>query len=137
MKQNILVIIPAFNEQDSIGRVLVDIPADIVQEIVVVNNNSTDETEMIAMSYGATVLSEDKKGYGYACLKGIEYARSKSPENRPEIIVFLDGDYSDFPNEMSDLVRPITDDDYDMVIGSRTTGNREQGSMLPQAVVGN
>ena len=137
MKKNILVIIPVFNEADSIGKVLGDIPKDLVSEIVVVNNNSTDETEKIATDFGATVLREEKKGYGYACLKGIEYARSKSPENRPGIIVFLDGDYSDYPREMMQLIKPITEDDYDLVIGSRTTGNREKGSMLPQAVFGN
>jgi len=137
MKKRVLVIIPAFNEADSIGKVLMDIPKDLVNEVVVVNNNSTDETEYIATNLGATVLREEKKGYGYACLKGIEYAQSKSPEERPQIIVFLDGDYSDFPREMTQLVKPIIEDNYDLVIGSRTTGNREKGSMLPQAVIGN
>lgn len=134
---NILVIIPAFNEADSIGSVIKDIPAELVNEVVVINNNSTDKTEKVASSLGATVIREERKGYGYCCLKGIEYAKSKKEDERPEIIVFLDGDYSDFPQEMKDLVSPIIDDNYDMVIGSRMIGNRERGSMLPQAVAGN
>jgi glycosyltransferase involved in cell wall biosynthesis len=137
MKKKILVIIPAFNEADSIGKVLNDIPIDLVNEVVVVNNNSTDGTETIATDFGATVLREEKKGYGYSCLRGIEYARLKSAEQRPKIIVFLDGDYSDFPEEMTQVVKPIIEDDHDLVIGSRTTGNREKGSMLPQALIGN
>ncbi len=137
MKREIVVIIPAFNEQDSIGNVLSDIPNGLVSEVVVVNNNSTDETENIASDLGATVLREDKKGYGFACLKGIEYSRSKTAEQKPDIIVFLDGDYSDFPQEMTELVKPILEQDYDMVIGSRTLGKREKGSMLLQALAGN
>ncbi len=137
MCEKILVIIPAFNEADSIGKVLRDIPKDLVSEVVVVNNNSTDDTEKIATKLGAAVLREEKKGYGYACLKGIEYTQSKSLKQRPEIIIFLDGDYSDFPQEMTELVKPIIEQDYDLVIGSRTRGHREKGSMLPQAVIGN
>lgn len=137
MNQNILVIIPAFNEQNSIGSVLTDIPKDLVSEVVVVNNNSTDDTEKVAVSLGATVLSENRRGYGYACLGGIEYAKSKPAKEKPDVIVFLDGDYSDFPQEMTEVVRPITEDGFDMVIGSRTIGNREAGSMLPQALAGN
>ena len=137
MSEKILVIIPAFNEVDSIGKVIADIPKDLVSEVVVVNNNSTDETEKIATDFGATVLREEKKGYGYACLRGIEYAQSKSLKQRTEIIVFLDGDYSDFPQEMTELVKPIIEEGYDLVIGTRTRGHREKGSMLPQAVIGN
>lgn len=137
MKENILVIIPAFNEADSIGKVLRDIPKDLASEVVVVNNNSTDDTEKIAAGSGATVLLEEKKGYGHSCLKGIEYALSKSLKQRPDIIVFLDGDYSDFPQEMTHVVKPIVELGYDLVIGSRTSGKREKGSMLPQAMIGN
>jgi len=137
LKSKVLVIIPAFNEEESIGRVIKDIPESIVEEVVVVNNCSTDDTEKIAIDCGATVLNEDRKGYGYACLKGIEYAKSKPSGSIPDVIVFLDGDYSDYPNEIESLVSPIIEHGYDMVIGSRTLGNREKGAMLPQAIIGN
>ncbi len=137
LKSKVLVIIPAFNEEESIGRVIKDIPESIVEEVVVVNNCSTDDTEKIAIDCGATVLKEDRKGYGYACLKGIEYAKSKPSGSIPDVIVFLDGDYSDYPNEIESLVSPIIEHGYDMVIGSRTLGNREKGAMLQQAIIGN
>ncbi len=110
-----------------------DIPAGLAEEVVVVNNGSTDETERNAARAGATVLRERRRGYGWACLRGIEYAMSRNPD----VIVFLDGDYSDHPDEMPRLVRPILDDEADLVIGSRMIGNREPGAMLPQALVGN
>lgn len=132
-----LVIIPALNEEESIGRVIKDIPESIVEEVVVVNNCSTDDTEKVARDCDATVLKEDRKGYGYACLKGIEYAKSKPSGLIPDVIVFLDGDYSDYPNEIESLVSPIIEHGYDMVIGSRTLGNRGKGAMLPQAIIGN
>ena len=97
------VIIPAFNEQDSIAKVIQDIPS-LVEEIIVVSNNSTDLTEINAKNAGATVLTENNKGYGYACLKGMDYIASTSlsdPSKKPDIIVFLDGDYSDYPEELT------------------------------------
>ncbi len=129
----ILVIIPAFNEARSIGRVVGDIPAGLVEEVVVVNNASTDETEANARAAGATVLREPRRGYGHACLRGIAYAREKNPD----VVVFLDGDYSDHPEEMTALVAPILRDEADFVIGSRMLGEREPGAMLPQALFGN
>jgi len=129
---HVLVIIPAFNEARSIGRVVGDIPAHI-DEVVVVNNASTDETERNARAAGATVLREDRQGYGWACLRGIDYARTKTPD----VVVFLDGDYSDHPDEMDRLLAPIRRDEADFVVGSRMTGEREPGAMLPQALVGN
>jgi glycosyltransferase involved in cell wall biosynthesis len=137
MQPRVLVIIPAFNEAHSIGKVVADIPRSLVQEIVVVNNNSTDETEANARAAGATVLREDRKGYGHACLCGIAYAAAKTAADRPSIIAFIDGDYSDYPGEMDLLVTPIVQDGYDMVIGSRALGAREKGSMTPQQVFGN
>lgn len=128
----ISVIIPAFNEEQSIGKVVSDIPS-FVDEVVVVNNNSTDSTVQVAEEAGATVLTENRKGYGYACLKGIDYLKSK----KPEVIVFLDGDYSDYPEEMVGLIKPIEHDGYDMVIGSRVLGTRERGALTPQQVFGN
>ncbi len=130
-----VVIIPAFNEERSIGRVIADIPKDLVEEIVVVDNGSTDSTAQIASQNGATVVNEERKGYGNACLAGINYIKSCS--YLPHIIVFLDGDYSDYPQEMRTLISPIVKDEYDLVIGSRTLGKREKGALLPQAVVGN
>jgi len=129
------VIIPAFNEQDSIQLVIGDIPSELVREIVVVNNNSTDETSKFAAETGATVLDEKRKGYGYACLKGIDYLAGKN--EKPDIVVFLDADYSDHPEEMPQVVEPILHNRYDLVIGSRSLGNREKGSMTPQQVFGN
>ena len=130
----IKVIIPAYNEQDSIANVINDIP-DVVEEIIVVSNNSTDDTEINAKQAGATVLTENKKGYGYACLKGMEYIANQT--NQPDIVVFLDGDYSDYPEELTKLIEPIINDDIDFVIGSRVKRLREQGSMTPQQVFGN
>ena len=134
MKQSIKVIIPAYNEQDSIELVINDIPS-IVDEIIVISNNSTDATEVNAKNAGATVLQESKKGYGYACLKGMEYIANQ--KNKPDIIVFLDGDYSDYPEQLTELVAPITNDNIDFVIGARVKKLREQGAMTPQQIFGN
>lgn len=128
----IAVIIPAYNEELSIGKVVRAIPS-FVEEIVVVNNNSTDNTVAVAQQAGATVLTETRKGYGYACLKGMAYLEAKNPD----VVVFLDGDYSDYPEEMVDLLKPIEEDDFDMVIGSRVLGKREKGALTPQQVFGN
>ncbi len=130
----IKVIIPAHNEQDSITSVIEDIPKT-VHEIIVVNNNSTDYTEKNAKSAGATVLRENRKGYGYACLKGMDYVARQS--NKPDIIVFLDGDYSDYPEELTKLVAPIINEDIDFVIGTRVKQHRENGAMTPQQIFGN
>jgi len=133
--KNVDVIIPVYNEEGSIGLVIGDIPKELVNDIVVVNNLSTDNSEDVAKQAGATVVDQGKKGYGNACLKGIEYVDAKA--EKPDILVFLDGDYSDHPEELPELLKPIVNDDYDLVIGSRTTGKREEGAMLPQAVFGN
>jgi|TARA_R100000479_G_scaffold28896_1_gene11433 glycosyltransferase involved in cell wall biosynthesis len=126
----IKVIIPAFNEADSIAKVIGDIPKE-VSEIIVVSNNSTDDTETVAKKAGATVLSEEKRGYGYACLKGMDHIARQNP--KPDIVVFLDGDYSDYPEELSKIVAPIIEDDIDFVIGARVKELREDGSMtFPQ-----
>lgn len=131
------VIIPAYNEEQSIAQVVRDIPAGFVADVIVVNNNSTDSTAAVAAAAGATVLHEPNPGYGNACLKGIAYAAGKPAESRPDIIVFLDGDYSDYPEEMVQLVQPIVQGQADMVIGSRALGQRESGSMMPQQIFGN
>ncbi|WP_158840934.1 glycosyltransferase family 2 protein [Polaribacter sp. L3A8] len=133
-KPIIKVIIPAYNEQDSIANVINDIPK-IVDEIIVISNNSTDNTEINAKKAGATVLKEHRKGYGYACLKGMDYISKQ--KTTPEIIVFLDGDYSDYPEQLTALIHPILNDNIDFVIGARVKELRENGSMTPQQVFGN
>lgn len=133
MKKDIKVIIPAFNEAEAIAKVIAEIPKDLVSEIIVVNNNSRDETSNVAKDSGATVLNEPRQGYGYACLAGLAYIKN----NPCDIVVFLDADYSDFPEEMYEVVAPIVNDDYDFVIGSRALGNKELGSMTPQQIFGN
>lgn len=129
------MIIPALNEQHAIGRVLADIPEELVDEVVVVDNGSSDQTVTVAEKYGATVLMEARKGYGHACMKGIRYFEDKEP--RPHLIVFIDADYSDYPQEISQVVAPITEDNYDLVIGSRALGKRDRGSMTFPQIFGN
>jgi glycosyltransferase involved in cell wall biosynthesis len=130
----IKVIIPAFNEEDSIALVIKEIPS-MVEEIIVVNNNSSDNTEERAKEAGATVLLEERMGYGFACKKGVHYIGKQS--NPPDIIVFIDGDYSDYPEELPKVVEPILSKGMDMVIGARVKELREPGSMTPQQVFGN
>ncbi|WP_026450357.1 glycosyltransferase family 2 protein [Aequorivita capsosiphonis] len=140
MKQNIKVIIPAYNEEEAIGKVIAEIP-NIVSEIIVVNNNSSDNTAEVAKSAGATVLFEPNAGYGYACLKGMEHisrfdtstGSAQRSAQRPDIVVFLDGDYSDYPTELSRIVAPIIEDNIDFVVGARVKELSEKGSMsFPQ-----
>jgi len=125
------VIIPVFNEQDGIVLVLGDIPKGLVSEVIVVDNGSTDRTAQLAAQAGARVVREARRGYGSACLAGIAAA------DRPDILVFLDGDYSDHPDEMPLLLDPILRGEADLVIGSRMLGRREPGALLPQARLGN
>jgi glycosyltransferase involved in cell wall biosynthesis len=112
-----------------------DIPKGLIREIIVCNNNSTDRTGEVAAIHGAKVVFQPLKGYGNACLKGMEYIAQKNI--KPDIVVYLDADYSDHPEEMPSLIAPITEGGYDLVIGSRALGNRERGSMTPQQVFGN
>lgn len=129
------VIIPAFNEQYSVGKVINDIPENYVKEIIVINNNSTDETTKIAKEAGASVLQENNKGYGHACLKGIDYIRNL--KENTDIVVFIDADYSDHPEELPKVIGPIVEGKADLVIGSRALGNKEHGAMTPQQIFGN
>jgi len=134
MNPSIKVIIPAYNEAGSIAKVIGEIP-QIVDETIVVNNQSTDETATVAKNAGATVLLESNKGYGYACLKGMEYVANLT--QKPDIIVFLDGDYSDYPQELSKIVAPIIEQNIDFVIGARVKELREAGSMTFPQIFGN
>jgi glycosyltransferase involved in cell wall biosynthesis len=127
----ISVIIPTRNEGLAIGRVLADIPADVVTEVLVVDNDSTDGTREIAASMGARVIREPRRGYGRACLTGIENASS------PDIVVFLDGDYSDRPAELPGLIAPIIDGAADITIGSRLANPLTPGALPWHSVFGN
>lgn len=138
--RNIYVLIPAINEEKSIAKVINDIPRKLVKEIIVVDNGSVDKTVNAATIAGAIVLEEKIRGYGAACLTGLDYIFKKnSSEN--DIIVFLDGDYSDYPEEMIDIINPIINENYDLVIGSRILGEKlgkvSGNALLPQAIFGN
>tara|TARA_B100000900_G_scaffold273541_1_gene233685 strand:- start:963 stop:1655 length:693 start_codon:yes stop_codon:yes gene_type:complete len=133
--KDIRVIIPALNEQDAIGHVIEEIPKDWISEIIVVDNGSSDQTFATAQELGVKVLKESKRGYGWACLKAIDHL-SKS-DLKPDIVVFIDADYSDYPKELVKLVDPIINGAADMVIGSRNLGRKEPGSMMPQQIFGN
>ena len=134
-KPIVKVIIPAFNEQNAVGFVIDEIPKELVSEIIVVDNGSTDDTLNIARERGATGIVEETKGYGRACLKGIDYL--KTQQSVPDVVVFLDGDHSDYPEEMALVVEPIIKGEADLVIGSRALGKRERGSMTIPQVFGN
>lgn len=129
----IAVLIPALNEEASLPYVLADMPREVVEEVVVIDNGSSDHTAAVARAGGATVLSEARRGYGWACLAGIEYLKTKTPD----IVVFLDADYSDHPEELPAVVRPIVAEGYDLVIGSRTKGEADRGALLLQSRFGN
>ncbi len=125
------VIIPVFNEQDAITAVLSDLPKHLITEIIVVDNGSTDATARLASENGARVVSERRRGYGSACLKGIALA------DRPDIIAFIDGDYSDHPQELKQVLAPVLSGNVDFCVGSRVKGEREPGALLPHARFGN
>lgn len=129
------VIIPAFNEEHAVGKVVRAIPKKLVRNIVVCNNGSMDRTRDEALQAGAIVVDEPSKGYGAACLRGIAYLSEQAVH--PDIVVFLDADYSDYPEDMPDLVSPIVHESVDLVIGSRALGKLESGSMTPQQLFGN
>lgn len=128
------VVIPAFNEEGNIGNVVRAIDRKIVRHVVVVDNGSTDLTSKFAQEAGAQVETESSMGYGAACLRGIAWCNDLAV--KPDVIAFMDGDFSDHPEQLDKLLKPI-DEGYDMVIGSRALGNRESGSMTPQQVFGN
>ena len=131
MPARISVIIPAYNEEKSIGLVLDALPQELLHEIIVVDNNSTDNTARSAIEKGARVVEEKRKGYGSACLKGI------SELDNPHIVVFLDGDFSDYPEEIIKLVAPIESGEMDFVLGSRMILPESRLALLPQSRYGN
>ena len=131
MSFRISVIIPAFNEEGSIGHVLSALPKELIHEVIVVDNNSTDKTAEVARANGARVVAETRKGYGSACLKGI------AELDNPDIVVFLDGDFSDYPEEIVKLLAPIEAGKMDFVLGSRMILPQSRLALLPQSRYGN
>lgn len=132
VESNTVVIIPVYNEEKSLPFVIKELPKEYLKKIVVVDNNSTDNSSKIAYDLDCDVIFEPKMGYGQACLTGIKEAL----KYQPKYIAFIDGDYSDSPAELNSLIEKI-DSGFDMVIGSRTLGKAEKGSLLPQAIFGN
>ncbi|WP_109832692.1 glycosyltransferase family 2 protein [Reichenbachiella versicolor] len=128
------VIIPVLNEQNAVGLVIDDIPKALVRNIIVVDNGSVDDTPIVAEEKGAIVLHESQQGYGKACLKGIDFI--KSQDEKPDAVVFLDGDYSDYPEHMTELIKEIKSGS-ELVIGSRALGDMESGAMTVPQVFGN
>lgn len=131
------VIIPAYNEEDSIALVVQEIPATLVRDIIVCNNNSKDNTAEVARNAGAVVVDEARPGYGSACLRGMAHIAARPEAEWPDVVVFIDGDHSDYPEQLPEVIAPILNGTADMVIGSRALGNLEPGSMQPQQIFGN
>ena len=131
MSPKISVIIPAYNEEESLPHVLNDLPQDRLHQIIVIDNRSTDQTADVARANGATVVYEKRQGYGQACLAGMAELEN------PDIVVFLDGDYSDYPEEIDLLVEPILKGEADFIVGSRMILKESRGALLPQARYGN
>jgi glycosyltransferase involved in cell wall biosynthesis len=125
------VIIPTHNEAQAIERVLADLPSDLTTEVIVVDSNSNDGTPEIAARMGVRVVHEPRRGYGRACLTGLATA------NSPDVVVFLDGDYSDRPSELPILLAPIIEDRADITLGSRLTGRSSAGALPWHQVFGN
>jgi len=127
------VVIPALNEERALPRVLVEIPRALVRRVVVADNGSTDATALVAADHGAEVVHEPERGYGAACLRALAHLAT----DPPDIVVFLDGDYSDHPDELPTVIQPILESRAELVVGSRATGRAEPGALSPQQRVGN
>ncbi len=128
----VVAIIPALNEEASIGKVINDLP-DVIDVVIVANNGSTDNTAAVALQAGAVVVDEPERGYGAACLRAIEYSQRCTPD----VVLFIDGDYSDDPREALHVLEPVCNGTADLCIGSRVTGVRERGALTPQQIFGN
>jgi glycosyltransferase involved in cell wall biosynthesis len=137
MPHNVLVIIPAYNEADSIARVIADLPRDWQRGVIVADNNSTDATADVARSAGGTVVPAPVQGYGSACLAAMAYVKALPLDQQPDIIAFVDADYSDHPDQLPLLIEPILHGQADFVLGSRMLKAQPRGALLPQAIFGN
>ncbi|CAH1000601.1 putative glycosyltransferase [Neolewinella maritima] len=131
------VIIPAYNEEASIGLVVAELPHALLREVIVCDNNSRDRTAEVGAAAGATVVTERRPGYGSACLRGMQHIAERPAAEQPDIVVFIDGDHSDYPEQLPELIAPILEQGYDLVIGSRALGEVEAGSMTLPQVFGN
>ncbi|PPK84644.1 glycosyl transferase family 2 [Neolewinella xylanilytica] len=131
------VIIPAFNEERSIGLVIDELPRHLIREVIVCDNNSTDRTAQVGADAGATVVRENRPGYGSACLRGMSHIATRPAAEQPDVVVFIDGDHSDYPGQLPELLAPIERFGYDLVIGSRALGKAERGSMTFPQIFGN
>jgi len=129
------VVIPALNEENAVARVINDLPKQMIRHIVVCDNGSIDDTEKKAADAGAIVLNERRKGYGSACMKALDFIANQ--DQQPDIVVFVDADYSDYPADMMALVNPIWHNGYELVIGSRVLGQAEKGSLTVPQRAGN
>lgn len=134
IKNDIAIIIPAFNEEQSIGLVLKSIPDEFRGRTVVVDNNSNDETSQVTRDLGIATVFESRPGYGSACLAGVNYANENF---KPKTYVFLDGDFSDYPSDIYKILDKMKTENLDLVIGSRNLGEAEKGSLYLQARFGN
>ncbi len=132
MPMRVSVVIPAWNEEAAIGRVIADIPRELVTEVIVVDGGSTDRTRETAADHGARVIREPRRGYGRACLTGLEHV-----DTAADVVVFLDGDYSDRPEELPQLLAPIEAGRADLVLGSRLAGTRMRGALPWHSILGN
>jgi glycosyltransferase involved in cell wall biosynthesis len=133
MAEKVAIVIPALNEEEALRHMLPEIPHDFAEWIIVVDNDSTDHTAAVAREAGAIVASEPQRGYGHACFKGLKTALSLGAE----IVVFMDGDGSDDPADLSLMLAPVRDGATDLVIGSRVSKRSEAGAVPPQARLGN
>jgi glycosyltransferase involved in cell wall biosynthesis len=133
----VAVVIPAWNEQDSIGKVIAALPRDWVQRIVVADNNSTDRTSDVARAAGAIVVPAPRQGYGSACLAAIGHLATLPTDEQPKVVCFIDADFSDHPEQLPLVVGPILEGRADLVIGSRMLKQQPPGALLPQAIFGN
>jgi len=133
----VAVVIPAWNEQASIGQVIQALPKEWAQRIVVADNGSTDRTAEVARAAGATVVPAPRRGYGSACLAGLAFLQALPPQQQPQIVAFIDGDFSDYPEQLPLIVAPIARGEADFVIGSRMLKSQPPGALLPQAIFGN
>ena len=137
VSQKIDVVIPAWNEEGSIGCVIDALPKTHVRHVFVADNNSTDYTATVAAKFGATVIPAPRQGYGSACLAALGHIAAMGQADRPDVVVFIDADFSDHPEQLPEVVGPIVRGEADLVIGSRMLKKQPKGALLPQAVFGN